>query len=74
MTWSFEDTDKVEYFNVKKILQWQWILKIWRRRQEFLALWQEYLVEEAEWIPASLFSDEDALQEDIQTSRIPEEQ
>ena len=33
-----------------------------------------YPVEEAEWIPASYFSDQDALQEDVCTGRIPEEQ
>ena len=42
--------------------------------ESLLVLWQGYPVEEAEWIPASFFSDPDALQEDVRTGRIPEEQ
>ena len=69
-----EDTNTPQYFNVEKILQCQWSSKTQRQRHEFLVLWQGYLVEEAEWIPASYFSDPDALQEDDRTGQIPEEQ
>ena len=69
-----EDADTPQYFDVEKILRWRWTSKTRRRRREFLVLWQGYPVEEAEWIPASYFSDQDALQEDVRTGRIPEEQ
>ena len=68
-----EDVDQPEYFEVEKILWWRWSSKTKRRRQEFLVLWQRYPIEEAEWIPASFFSDQDALQADIQADRIPKE-
>ena len=69
-----EDADQPQYVNVEKILRWQWNSKTRRRKREFLVLWQGYPMEDAEWIPASYFSDQDALQEDIQANRIPEEQ
>ena len=69
-----DDADAPQYFDVEKILRWRWTSKTRRRRREFLVLWQGYPVEEAEWIPASYFSDQDALQEDVRTGRIPEEQ
>ena len=34
-----DDTDAPEYFDVKKILRWQWNSKTRRRRREFLVLW-----------------------------------
>ena len=69
-----EDADRPEYFEIEKILRWRWSSKTRRRRREFLVLWQGYPTEDAEWIPASYFGDQDALQEDIQANRIPEEQ
>ena len=56
-----EDANKAKYFDIEKILMWRWSSKIWQWRQEFLVLWQWYPVEEAEWIPTSFFSDQDAL-------------
>ena len=70
----FDDADAPQYFNIEKILRWWWNSKTQRWRREFLVLWQGYPIEEAEWIPASYFSDQDALQEDVRTGRIPEEQ
>ena len=69
-----EDPDRPQYFDVEKILRWRWNSKTRRRQREFLVLWQGYPAEDAEWIPASYFSDQDALQEDIRANRIPEEQ
>ena len=69
-----EDADQPQYFDVEKILQWRWNSKTRRRQREFLVLWQGYPVEEAEWIPASYFSDQDTLQADIEANRIPKEQ
>ena len=69
-----EDADQPQYFDVEKILRWQWNSKTRRRQREFLVLWQGYPMEDAGWIPASCFSDKDALQEDIQANRILEEQ
>ena len=69
-----EDADQPQYFDVEKILRWRWSSKNRRRRREFLVLWQGYPMEDAEWIPASYFSDQDALQEDIRANRIHEEQ
>ena len=69
-----EDTDTPQYFDVEKILRWRWTSKTQRRRREFLVLWQGYPMEDAEWILASYFSDQDALQEDIRANRISEEQ
>ena len=69
-----EDPDRPQYFDVEKILRWRWTSKTRRRQREFLVLWQGYPAEDAEWIPASYFSDQDALQEDIRANRIPEEQ
>ena len=69
-----DDVDTPQYFDVEKILRWWWNSKTRQRRREFLVLWQGYPVEEAEWIPASYSSDPDALQEDEQIGRIPEEQ
>ena len=53
-----EDADRPEYFEVEKILRWRWNSKTRRRRREFLVLWQGYPAEDAEWIPASFFSDQ----------------
>ena len=69
-----EDADQPQYFDVEKILRWRWNSKTRRRQREFLVLWQGYPVEEAEWIPASYFSNQDALRADIEANRIPEEQ
>ena len=69
-----EDPERPQYFDVEKILRWRWTSKTRRRQREFLVLWQGYPAEDAEWIPASYFSDQDALQADIQANRIPEEQ
>ena len=69
-----EDADRPEYFKIEKILQWRWSSKTRQPRREFLKLWQGYPKEDAEWISASYFSDQHALQEDIQANRIPEEQ
>ena len=69
-----KDADQHQYFDIEKILRWRWTSKTRRRRREFLVLWQGYPIEEAEWIPASYFSDQDTLQEDARTGRIPEEQ
>ena len=69
-----EDPDRPQYFDVEKILRWRWTSKTRRRQREFLVLWQGYPAEDVEWIPASYFSDQDALQEDIRANRIPEEQ
>ena len=69
-----EDADRPQYFDVEKILRWRWSSKTQRRQREFLVLWQGYPMEDAEWIPASYFSNQDALQEDIQANRIPKEQ
>ena len=69
-----DDVDAPQYFDVEKILQWRWNSKTQWRRSEFLVLWQGYPVEEAEWIPASYFSDQDALREDIEANWIPKEQ
>ena len=68
-----EDANQQQYFDIEKILRWRWSSKTWRRRREFLVLWQGYPVEEAEWIPASFFSDQEALQKDVHTGSIPEE-
>ena len=59
------NADAHQYFDVEKILRWRWSSKTRWRRREFLVLWQGYPVEEAEWIPASYFSDQNALQEDV---------
>ena len=69
-----EDANIPKYFNIEKILWWRWSSKTRRQRREFLVLWQGYLAQEAKWIPASYFSDQDALQKDIQAKWIPEEQ
>ena len=69
-----DDANAPQYFDAEKILRWRWNSKTQWRRREFLVLWQGYPVEEAEWIPAFYFSDQDALQEDIQAYQIPEEQ
>ena len=68
-----EHANKPQYFEVEKILWWRWSSKTRRRRCEFLVLWQGYPTEDGEWIPASNFSDQDALQEDIQANQTPEE-
>ena len=68
-----EDVDRPEYFEVEKILRWRWSKKTRQRRREFLVLWQGYPTEDAEWIPASYFSDQNALQADMAANRIPED-
>ena len=68
------DADPPKYFDVEKILRWRWNSKTRRRQREFLVLWQGYPMEDAEWIPASFFSDQDALQDDIRANIIPEDQ
>ena len=56
-----EDADQPQYFDVEKILRWRWNSKTHRRQREFLVLWRGYPMEDAEWILASYFSDQDAL-------------
>ena len=68
-----EDPDIPQYFEVERILRWRWSSKTRRRYREFLVLWQGYPMEDAEWIPASYFSDQDALQRDMQANLIPED-
>ena len=68
-----EDPDLPQYFDVERILGWRWSSKTRRRHREFLVLWQGYPMEDAEWIPASYFSDQDALQRDMQANLIPED-
>ena len=63
-----EDADRPEYFEVERILWWRWSSKTRRRQQGFFVLWQGYATEEAEWILASYFSDQGALQENIQAN------
>ena len=67
------DPDQPAYFDVEKILRWRWTSKTRQRRREFLVLWQGYPVEDAEWIPATYFSDQEALRDDIAASRILED-
>ena len=69
-----EDPDQPKFFDVEKILRWRWNSRSRRRQKEFLVLWQGYPMEDAEWIPASYFSDQDALRSDIEANRIPQEQ
>ena len=52
-----EDADQPQYLDVEKIFWWRWNSKTQRRWREFLVLWQGCPIEEAEWIPASFFSD-----------------
>ena len=68
-----EDANRPECFDVERILWWRWSSKTRRQRREFLVLWQGYPAKVAEWIPTSFFNDQDALQEDVQANRIPEE-
>ena len=68
-----EEPDQPRYFDVERILQWRWNTKTRQRHREFLVLWQGYPMEDAEWIPASYFSDPDALQRDVAANRIPED-
>ena len=68
-----EEPDQPQYFDVERILRWRWSTKTQRRHREFLVLWQGYSMEDAEWIPASYFSDPDALQRDVEANRIPED-
>ena len=68
-----EDPDLPQYFDVEKILRWRWNSKTRRRQREFLVLWQGYPMEDAEWISASYFSDQDALRADLEANRIPED-
>ena len=68
-----EEPDQPQYFDVERILWWRWSTKTRRRHREFLVLWQGYPMEDAEWIPASYFSDPDALQRDVEANRILED-
>ena len=67
------DLDQPEYFDVEKILRWRWTSRTRQRRREFLVLWQGYPVEDAEWIPATYFNDQEALRDDIVANRIPKD-
>ena len=68
-----DEPDRPEYFEVEKILRWRWSSKMRLQRREFLVLWQGYPIEDAEWIPASFFSDQTALQADLTDNLIPED-
>ena len=68
-----EDPDLPQYFDIERIFRWRWTSRTRRRQREFLVLWQGYPMEDAEWIPASYFSDQDALQRDMQANLIPED-
>ena len=68
-----EEPDQPQYFDVERILRWRWSTKTRRRHREFLVLWQGYPMEDAEWIPASYFSNPDTLQRDVEATRIPED-
>ena len=69
-----EDANQPQYFDIEKILRCWWSSKTRRRQRGFLVLWYGYPIEEAEWILASFFSDQDMLQADVQANQIPEEQ
>ena len=69
-----EDPNQPKYYDVEKILRWRWTTNTRRRQREFLVLWQGYPMEDAEWIPSSYFSDQDALRADMEANRIPQEQ
>ena len=69
-----EHANPPEYFEVKKSLRWRRNSKTRRRRREFSVLWQGYPAEDAEWISAPYFSNQDAVQDDIQANKIQEEQ
>ena len=68
-----EDPNQPKYFDVEKILRWRWTSKTRQRRREFLVLWTGYPIEDAEWIPSTYFSDQEALRDDITNNRIPED-
>ena len=67
------DPDQPEYFDVEKILRWKWTSGTRQRRREFLVLWKRYPIEDAEWIPSTYFSDQEALRDNIAANRIPED-
>ena len=66
------DDDDQEY-RVERILRWQWIGRGQRRTREFLVTWEGYPLEDAQWIPASNFTDPAGLEEQIAQDHPTEE-
>ena len=67
------DPDQPEYFDVEKILTVEMDFQDQTATREFLVLWKGYPIEDAEWIPSTYFSDQEALRDDIVANRIPED-
>ena len=61
-------------YEVERILRWR-TRKTSRNKskKEYLVLWSGYPMEEASWIPAENFDDQDRLQEDLLRDQPTEE-
>ena len=67
------DEDEDKEYRVERILRWRWTGRGRRRKREFLVTWEGYPLEDAQWIPASNFTDPAGLEEQIAQDRPIEE-
>ena len=69
---TLEETNDQPIYEVETILRWRKRKKGNKLIREFLVVWTGYPLEEATWEPETNFPDKTALQEDIESGRIPE--
>ena len=67
------DEEEDKEYRVERILWWRWTGWGRRRKREFLVTWEGYPLEDAQWIPASNFTDPASLEEQIQQDKPIEE-
>ena len=67
------DEEEDKEYRVERILWWRWTGRGRRRKREFLVTWEGYPLEDAQWIPASNFTNLAGLEEQIEQDKPIEE-
>ena len=60
-----EDSTDEPHYEVEKILRWRKKRVKGKLIREYYVLWKNYPLEEASWIPATNFDDQDILQHNL---------
>ena len=61
------------YYQIKKLLRWRRVKRGRRTKTEYLVLWKDYQIEEAQWVPAENFMKPARLQKYIKEDDPQEE-
>ena len=69
-----EEPDVEEpYYQIEKLLRWRRVKRGRRTKTEYLVLWKDYPIEEAQWVPAENFMRPAELQKHIEEDDPQEE-